>query len=46
MYTCRLTIYLVGRPGHAFEVIKKLPALECFSHSFSESDEADAGLAA
>ena len=46
MYTCRLTIYLVGRPGHAFEVIKKLPALESFSHSFIESDEADAHLSA
>ena len=46
MYTCCLNIYLLGRPGHAFDVIKKMPALEYFSHSFSESDKVDARLSA
>ncbi|MDE7247081.1 MAG: PAS domain-containing protein, partial [Lachnospiraceae bacterium] len=44
MYTCRLHIYFAGRPCHSFEVIKKMPALEYFTHSFSESDEADPRL--
>ena len=46
MYTCRLHIYLAGRPCHSFEVIKKMPALEYFTHNFSESEEADLRLAA
>lgn len=46
MYTCCLNIYLLGHSGHTFEVIKKQPALEFFSHCFSESDEADTRLCA
>ena len=44
MYTCRLHIYFAGHPSHALDVIKKMPALENFTHIFSESDEAEASL--
>ena len=44
MYTCHLHIYLAGHPSHALDVIKKMPALEKFTHIFSESDEAEASL--
>ncbi len=46
MYTCSLHIYFAGHPCHAFDVIKKMPALEHFTHIFSESDEAEASLSA
>ncbi len=46
MYSCRLPIYLVGHPCHSFEVLKKMPALENFTHIFSESDDPEASLAA
>lgn len=46
MYTCSLHIYFAGHPSHAFDVIKKMPALEHFTHTFSESDEAEASLSA
>lgn len=39
MYDCHLHIYLAGRPCRAFEVIKEMPALEHFTHVFSESGE-------
>ena len=44
MYTCHLQIYFAGHPSHALDVIKKMPALENFTHIFSESDEAEASL--
>ena len=44
MYTCRLHIYFAGHPSHTFDVIKKMPSLENFTHIFSESDEASASL--
>ncbi|MDE6214418.1 MAG: PAS domain S-box protein, partial [Lachnospiraceae bacterium] len=44
MYTCRLHIYFAGHPSHALDVIKRMPALENFTHIFSESDEAEASL--
>lgn len=44
MYTCRLHIYFAGHPSHAFDVIKKMPSLEKFTHIFSESDEAEVSL--
>ena len=44
MYTCRLHIYFAGHPSRAFDVIKKMPSLEKFTHSFSESDEAEVSL--
>lgn len=44
MYTCRLHIYFAGHPSRALDVIKKMPSLEKFTHSFSESDEAEASL--
>lgn len=46
MYSCRLPIYLVGHPCHTFEVLKKMPALENFTHIFSESDDPEASLTA
>lgn len=46
MYSCRLRIYLTGHPCHTFEVLKKMPALENFTHIFSESDDPDATLTA
>ncbi len=46
MYSCRLPIYLVGHPCHSFEVLKKMPALENFTHIFSESDDPEASLTA
>lgn len=46
MYSCRLPIYLVGRPCHTFEVLKKIPALENFTHIFSESDDPEVSLTA
>lgn len=46
MYSCRLHIYFMGRPCRAFNVIQKMPALENFTHTFSESDDPDASLAA
>lgn len=46
MYTCCLQIYISGRPNHTFDVIKKMPSLVNFTHIFSESDEAEADLAA
>lgn len=44
MYTCRLHIYFAGHPSHAFDVIKKMPSLDKFTHIFSESDEAEVSL--
>lgn len=46
MYTCSLHIYFAGHPSHALDVIKKMPALEHFTHYFIESDEAEASLSA
>jgi len=46
MYTCGLRIYFAGHPSHAFDVMKKMPALEHFTHIFSESDEVEASLCA
>ncbi len=46
MYNCRLHIYLAGHPCRIFNVIQKMPALENFTHIFTESDEPEASLAA
>ena len=46
MYSCHLHIYLTGHPCHIFEVLKKMPSLEHFTHIFSESDEPESSLAA
>lgn len=46
MYNCRLHIYFTGHPCRTFNVIKKMPALEHFTHIFSESDDPEASLAA
>lgn len=46
MYTCCLQIYISGHPNHTFDVIKRMPSLVNFTHIFSESDEAEAALAA
>ncbi|MCM1185538.1 MAG: response regulator [Lachnoclostridium sp.] len=44
MYNCYLHIYLTGRPCRTFEVIKEMPALEHFTHIFTESDKLEANL--
>ena len=46
MYNCRLHIYFTGHPCRTFNVIKKMPALEHFTHIFSESDDPEASLTA
>lgn len=46
MYTCCLQIYLSGHPSHLFDVIKKMPSLDHFTHIFSESDEPESALSA
>ncbi len=46
MYTCCLHIYLVGHHSHALDVIRRMPPLEQFTHTFSESDDPEASLAA
>ena len=37
MYRCHLHFYLVGCCREAFDMIRKMPPLECFTHTFSES---------
>ena len=46
MYHCHIQFYLAGHQSRAFDVIKEMPALEHFTHEFSESDEPDEALAA
>ena len=36
MYHCHIHFYLTGHPCKAFDIIKEMPALESFSHEFSE----------
>ncbi len=46
MYHCHVRFYLTGHKCRAFEIIKKMQPLECFTHEFWESSEPDSGLAA
>ncbi|MDE6923911.1 MAG: PAS domain-containing protein, partial [Acetatifactor sp.] len=45
MYNCHLHIYLAGQPCRAFEVIREMPPLEHFTHTFSESGSLEAAMA-
>ncbi len=46
MYHCHLHFYLMGHPCRAFEVIKGMPPLGCFTHEFSEGEKPDDALTA
>ncbi|MCM1252686.1 MAG: ATP-binding protein [Clostridium sp.] len=37
MYHCHIRFYITGRPCQTFEIIREMPALECFSHQFIQS---------
>ena len=46
MYHCHIRFYLMGHHHAVFEEIKKMPALEHFTHEFMESDSPETELAA
>jgi PAS domain S-box-containing protein len=46
MYHCHLHFYLVSHHREIFETVKEMPALEHFSHTFSESEEPESALTA
>ena len=46
MYHCHVRFYLLGRRCSVFEIIKKMPPLENFTHEFLESGELGEELAA
>ncbi len=46
MYHCHIHFYLAGRQDRAYELIREMPPLENFTHTFSESQEIDRHLAA
>ena len=46
MYHCQLHFYLTGGPCRTFEIIRQSEPLERFSHTFTESGQPDAALAA
>ncbi len=46
MYHCHIHFCFIGHQCNVFEVIKEMPPLERFTHSFSEGDESDAALSA
>ncbi len=46
MYHCHIQFYFIGNPCSVFEVIKGMPALEHFTHTFLESAGPEASLAA
>ncbi len=46
MYHCHIQFYFIGQPCRAFEMIKKMPVPEHFTHEFFESEEPDAGTLA
>ncbi len=46
MYHCSLRFYFSGRPCKEFDILKEMPPLACFFHEFTQSDGADALLAA
>lgn len=45
MYHCNLQIYLVGHNSETFNIIKEMPPLERFAHTFTESDMPDSDMA-
>lgn len=46
MYHCHVQFYCMGSQGGVFDMIKKMPPLDHFTHEFSESDRLDEILAA
>ena len=46
MYHCHIHFYLTGCQHGIFEIIRKIPPLEHFTHEFSGSDVPQAALAA
>ncbi len=46
MYHCQIQIYLIGVPWDISDIIQKMPPLEHFTHSFSQSDTVQSALAA
>lgn len=46
MYHCSLRFYFSGQSCKEFDILKGMHPLACFSHEFTQSDEADAFLAA
>lgn len=46
MYHCQIHFYFTGIPCQAFEMIRQAAPLEHFTHSFAQSSEPDAALAA
>lgn len=44
MYQCHLYFYLIGHQNKSFEIIKKMPPVEHFTHDFFESDMPDQAL--
>ena len=45
MYRCHIHFYLVGHRPDFFEPLKRMPPLEHFTHTFTQSREPDAALA-
>ena len=45
MYHCHINFYYIGHICQTFEIIKEIPPLEHFTHSFSQSDRLEASLA-
>lgn len=42
MYHCHLDFYLAGSPCRAFDLIREIPPVKCFSHDFYESASPEA----
>lgn len=45
MYHCSTRFYFAGQPCKEFDILRGLPPLECFTHEFTQSTEADALMA-
>lgn len=45
MYRCHINFYYIGRQRKVLEIIKEMPPLEHFTHSFLESSGPDMALA-
>jgi hypothetical protein len=44
MYHCHVRFYLIGEPCPEFEVLKQMPPLEAFTHTFLESSQPEEAL--
>ena len=45
MYHCHIQFYFVGSSDQLLEVVRELPPLDHFSHTFSSSEKPDRELA-